>query len=115
MIDISILEKLQALKNRFIDADDSAKQQIADWEKRIQELSLKEHFMENPVTQEASLILKTKITAEMKYRLKKGLKEQDRAISDAKEESFRFALGLFNLSYSEELESMEKLIDDELI
>jgi hypothetical protein len=114
-IDISIFEKLQELKSRYLDGDASAKQQIADWEKRIQELSLKENFMQNPVSQEASLILKAKITNEMKYRLKKGLKEQDRALSDAREESFRFSLGLFNLEYASELETMEQLIDAELI
>lgn len=115
MIDISILEKVQKLKDRFLDGDDSAKRQISEWETRIQELSLKEDFMQSPVSQEASRILKSKITNEMTYRLKRGLTEANRALSDAREESYRFCLGLFNLEYASELDTLEHLIEAELL
>lgn len=115
MIDVSIFGKLNKLKERFFDGDESARVQIDEWEKRVQELSLKESFMESPVSKEASAFLRAKIKGEMTYRLKRGIKEQDRALSDAREESLRFALGLFDLSYEQELETMETLIDAELV
>ena len=117
MIDVGIKEKIWQLKARFRgdDVDPSAIRQIAEWEKRIQELSLKDDFMQSPVAQEAAKILRLKIKKEMIYRLQPGLKEQDRLLSDRAEKELRFALGLFSLNYEQELESLETLIDQELV
>lgn len=114
MLDVGIFVKISQLKAKFIDSDDSTKQQIADWEKQIQELSLKEGFMGSPVTQEASKLLKLKIKKEMLYRLGQGITDKDRQLSDRAEKELRFALGLFNLKYEQELETLERLIDSEL-
>lgn len=114
MIDVSIWEKVRKLKAQFIDGDDGAKQMIAEWEKRIQVLSRTQDFMQNEAAQEMIKILKGRIKDHMKYRLRGGLSDADRILSDAKEGECRWMLSLFNPSYEGELESLESILDAEL-
>lgn len=114
-VDVSIWEKIKRLKQSFADGDDSAKQQINDWEKRIQVLSRMQDFMQNEAAQELIKILKDRIKGHMKYRLQKGLTDGDRVLSDAREAECRWMLSLFNPGYESELETLESILDAELV
>lgn len=116
MIDVGLSEKIQALKQRFIGPDyhDDAHRQIADWEKRIQELSLNQEFFNNSVAQQIYGVLKKRAEMHITSRLKKGKTPEDFKIADARQEEIEWVLGLFNPGYAEELASLEQLIEAEL-
>lgn len=116
MIDIGIREKLAKLKALYAgpDAHDNARQQIADWEARIQKLSRDQEFFNHASTQEIYKILKERVKTHIKSRLQKGSTPESLKIADAKEEECRWMLGLFNVDYEKELESLESIIDQEL-
>lgn len=114
-VDVSIWEKIKKLKDAFSDGDESARQQIAEWEKRIQVLSRMQDFMQNEAAQELIKILKSRIKGHMKYRLQAGLTDASRVLSDAKEAECRWMLSLFSPGYESELESLESILDAELV
>ena len=116
MIDIGIIEKLKQLKSNFSgeDSHPDALRQIAEWEKRVQELSRDQEYFNQEATQEVYKILKNRVKTHMLDRLQKGRTPEDNLLSDAKEMECRWMLSLFNNSYETELSSLESLIDSEL-
>lgn len=116
MIDLGIREKLTKLKTLYAgpDAHEDARKQIADWEKRIQELSRDQEFFNHPSTQEIYKILKERVKTHIRSRLQKGSTLESLKIADAKQEECQWMLGLFNIDYEKEIASLESMIDQEL-
>ena len=111
MIDVKFREKLQQLKARFIDGDDSAKQQINQWEADIQRLSLISDFVAQPIVQHITMILKDRLKAIILEKMKEGRSDT----LDAREKEIRYCLSLFMPKYESELQSIESIIDQELL
>lgn len=116
MIDIGIREKLAKLKTLYAgpDSHDDARQQIADWEARIQKLSRDQEFFNHASTQEIYKILKERVKTHIKSRLQKGMTPESMRLADAKQEECQWMLSLFNVDYEKELASLESMIDQEL-
>lgn len=111
MIDLKFKEKIQLLKRRFSDGDDSAKKQISDWEREIEQLSLVNDFVQQPIVQTIVRLLKDRVKSILIERATKGHTD----VLQAREKELRYMLELFSPKYSSELESLENIIDNELI
>lgn len=113
-VDISFFERIKQLKDRFIGEHPDALQQIAEWEKRIQKLSQEQEFFQFPVTQEMYALLRQRCKDHIIGRFKKGLKDADRAVLDARQAEIEWVLSLFNPNYSDELQTLDQLLDEEI-
>lgn len=111
MLDLRFKEKIQALKARFIDGDDVAKKQIAEWEREIQNLSLISDFVEQPIVQNIVNVLRDRLKAVLLEKATKGTTD----VLDAREKEIRYALQLFMPKYQSVLETLETIIDNELL
>ena len=111
MLDIRFREKIQLLKQRFIDADDTVLAQIREWEAEIQRLSIISDFINLHPVQVISKLLRERIKAILIEKATKGTSDT----LDAREKELRYVLELFSPKYQSELESLEKIIENELI
>ena len=111
MIDVKFREKLQQLKARFVDGDESAIQQINQWEADIQRLSQVSDFVQQPAVQHIQMVLKDRLKAIIVEKMKEGRSDK----LDAREVELRYILGLFMPRYESELQSIESIIDQELL
>ena len=111
MIDLRIKEKIQALRARFVDGDDSAKHQIAQWEADVQRLALISDFVEMPVVKHITMVLKDRLKAIIVEKMKTGTTP----VLEAREKELRYCLSLFMPKYESELQTIEQIIDNELL
>lgn len=111
MIDLRIKEKIQALKAKYIDGDDSAKRQIREWETEIMRLSMISDFVSLAPVQYIVKVLKERIKKILIEKAAKGTSVE----LDASEKELRYCLSLFVPRYESELETIEQIIDAELI
>ena len=111
MIDIRITEKINALKEKFFDAEDDVQSQIKMWENEITKLSLASDFVQQPITQNIVTLLRDRLKSILIERATKGHTD----ILDAREKEIRYILSLFCPKYEQELGSLEQIIDNELL
>ena len=111
MLDIRFKEKIQALKARFMDGDQTALAQIREWENDLQRLSTISDFVNQVPVQYISKLLKARIKSILIEKATKGTSEA----LDEREKELRYVLELFNPKYTEELETLERVIDSELL
>ena len=111
MIDIKFKEKIDALKARFFDGDSSAKELISQWEADIQHLSMVSDFVQQPVVVTIVKVLKDRIKSILIDRATNGQSET----LIAREKELRYILELFCPKYESQLDSLEKIIDNELL
>lgn len=114
MIDLGFKEKIEALKRRYAGEHPDALKQITEWEERVRQLSLIDDFMRTDAAQGIYKAVRERATNHIKGRLKKGNTLESLKIADARQEECEWLLGLFNSNYRAELESIEKIIDQEL-
>lgn len=116
MIDVRLYEKINKLKERFFDADDSVKQQITQWEQDIARLSQASDFAQLPTVVNIVNVLKERLREVMTKRATgKGHTPQSLQSLEDREQEIRYCLSLFLPRYQSELESIEKIIDNELL
>ena len=111
MLDIKFSEKIQQLKARFIDGDTVALAQIREWENELQRLSIISDFVNQAPVQYISKLLKERVKAILMEKATKGTSD----ILESREKELRYVLELFNPKYAAELESLERIIDNELV
>ncbi len=118
MISIVLKEKLDKLKKKFLgddDVDDSAKKQILEWEKDILRLSQVHDFVNQPVTRTIVSVLKDRLKSILMERAMGTDHTPDSLkILAIREKEVRYAMGLFMPQYESHLETIEKLIDNEI-
>lgn len=114
LIDVGIIEKLTALKNKYLGEHPDALKQIREWEERVQTLARQKELLENDSVRKIYDDLKKGVKDEMRFRIQKGRTSDELEVSSGKQESLEWALGMFNLDYQAELDTIESLIDQEL-
>lgn len=117
MIDISIKENIQRLKNKVFgtDYDESAREPVLLWEKRVEELSRIDDFSRLAVTQEIIKGIKGKL--ETLAREKLSTKSKDIRQIDALEvkiDENRYFLKLLTPSYQDEIDEIQRMVISEL-
>ena len=111
MLDARFKSKLQQLRALFTDGDESVHHQISQWEADIARLSSISDFVELPTVKHIVMVLKDRLKTIILEKVKTGTTP----ILDAREKELRYCLGLFMPKYESELESLEAIIDNELI
>ena len=115
MIDLGVKEKLQALKDRYFGESPDALVQLEAWEKQLFTLSAIDDFANLPTTKAIAQNLKDRLVAVIRKRaLGQGHTPDTLKELDARENEIRYALNLFMPAYSEELETLVKMIENEL-
>ena len=115
MIDLGVFEKIKELKNRYLGESPDALVQLEQWEKQLFTLSAIDDFANLPTTKAIAQNLKDRLIAVIRKRaLGQGHTTDSLKELDAREGEIRYALNLFMPTYSEELETLIKLIEGEL-
>lgn len=113
-VDVSLLEKITVLRQKFFGEDPSAIATINEWEARIQRLSQDDDFFQMQATQEIYKALKERAKEHMRYRLQKGRTPEEMTISDNKQGEIEWILSLFNPDFEQELATLDSLMDAEI-
>ena len=116
MIDISITEKLNKIKDKFKGEHPDALKQIAVWEKTLMNLSLLDDFASHAVTQEIAARIKQKIKDTFRKRaFGTGLSSEDIHRLDDRLDELKWILKLFRPSYESDIEAITEEIENELL
>ena len=110
MLDLRISEKIKKLRERFSDAP-QAISQIAQWENEIARLAQISDFVNLQPVQVITKLLRERIKSILMEKATNGTTD----ILAAREKELRYVLELFSPKYQSELQSLEQLIDAELI
>lgn len=114
MIDVGLSEKIATLKARFTGQHPDAINQINQWEKRVQELSVIDDFLRTEAAQSIYKAVQERTREHIRSRLKKGNTTETLKVADARQDECQWVLSLFNNNYASELESIENMINAEL-
>lgn len=113
MIDLSVIENLKKLKDKFFGEDDSALEQIKEWEKRVKSLSEREDYANLFTTKEIAQGLKDRVKDFLRQR--SMTRETDKLMElDAKIAEDKFLMKLLCANPEKEIEEINDLVLNEL-